>query len=219
MSLVIKPNKAQALSLKQQLQLLALPANKRVRILKTLGRYEKAKTRKRIKEQRTVTGQKFSPRADGKKTRMLKKMGRSLEPYVKNSKRLELKHKKSLTGRIAALQQEGGSERMSASRMARIHGKPDYKAPCTRSQAKALRNEGYKVKRGKGKSYRKASVREIMAALSQGKASLILQKLRGNTAKSNWQVPVKARPFLGDTPIAVQQQLIKILEQMNQQKG
>ncbi|NQZ24486.1 MAG: hypothetical protein HRT53_20870 [Colwellia sp.] len=216
MNLVIKPNKAQALNLKQQMQLLALPANKRVRILKTLGRYERAKTRKRIREQRTLDGKKFSPRADGKKTRMLKKMGRTLEPYVKNSNRLELKHKNVHTGRIAALQQNGGTERMSAARMARIHGKPDYKAPCTRSQAKALRNEGYKVKRGKGKGYRKASIREIMADLSQGKASLILGQLRNKTKNSSWQISVKARPHLGDTSIAVQQQLIKILAQVNQ---
>lgn len=215
MNLVIKPNKAQALNLKQQLQLLALPANKRIRILKTLGRQEKAKARKRIREQRTIKGQKFAPRANGKKTKMLKKMARTLEPYVKNSNRLELKHKKTLTGRIAALQQQGGKEQMSASRMARIHGKPDKKAQCTRSQAKALSAEGYKVKRAKGNGYRRASLREIIAKLTQAQAGLILRKLRNNQIKSSWQIPVKARPFLGDEPIAVQQQLIKILAQIN----
>ena len=215
MKLEIKPNKAQALNLKQQLQLLALPANKRIRILKTLGRYEKAKARKRIREQRTIKGQKFAPRANGKKTKMLKKMAKTLEPYVKNSNRLELKHKKALTGRIAALQQKGGTERMSANRMARIHGKPDKKAPCTRSQAKALSSEGYKVKRAKGNGYRRASLREIIAKLTQAQAGLILRKLRNKQTKNNWQIPVKARPFLGDTPMAVQQQLAKILAQIN----
>lgn len=219
MSLVIKPNKAQALNLKQQLQLLALPNNKRVRILKTLGRYEKAQARKRIREQRTVKGQKFAARADGRKTKMLKKMARSLEPYVKNSNRLELKHKKGFTGRIAALQQQGGNERMNANRMARIHGKPDSEAPCKRSQAKALSAAGYKVKRAKGRGYRRASIREIMASLTQGKAGLILRALRNKQRKSSWQIPVKARPFLGDTPTAVQQQLIKILAQVNQRRG
>ena len=213
--MIIKPNKGQALNLKQQLQLLALPKNKRVRLLKTLGRYERAKARKRIREQRTIKGQKFAPRNNGKKGKMLKRMGRTLEPYVKNSNRLELKHKAKQTGRIAALQQQGGSERMSASRMARIHGKPDYKAPCTRSQAKMLRAEGYQVKRGKGKGTRKASIREIMASLTQGKAGFILNKLRDKPTKSSWEIPVKERPFLGDTPIAVQQQLVKILAQIN----
>ena len=67
MSLVIKPNKAQSLSIKQQLNLLALPKKKRVRVLKTLGRKQRAKARKRIRDQRTVTGQKFASRTDGKK--------------------------------------------------------------------------------------------------------------------------------------------------------
>lgn len=216
MSLAIKANKKQALNLKQQLQLLALPANKRIRLLKTLGRQERAKARKRIAAQKNVTGQAFAPRASGKKGKMLKKLGRTLEPYVKSSNRLELKHKNVLTGRIAALQQRGGSERMTASRMAKIHGKPDYKAPCSRSQAKALRAEGYKVKRGKGKRYRRASIKDIMTTLSHGKAGFILQKLRNKTIKTNWQIPVKARPFLGDTTTAVQRQLAQILEKLSQ---
>ena len=215
MQITIKPNKKQALSLKQQLQLLALPANKRIRLLKTLGRQQRAKARKRITAQKTVTGSTFAPRATGKKGKMLKKLGRTLEPYVKNTNRLELKHKNTLTGRIAALQQEGGSEKMTASRMARIHGKPDYKAPCSRSQAKALRAEGYKVKRGKGGRYRNASIKEIMATLSHGKAGLILQKLRNKTAKANWQIPVTARPFLGDSTQAVQRDVAKTLQQLN----
>ena len=211
MSLTITPNKQQALSVKQQLSLLALPRNKRVRVLKTLGRQQRAKARKRIREQRTVAGQKFSPRTDGTKAKMLKRMGKTLEPYVKNSNRLELKHKATQTGRIAAMHQKGVDERMTASRMARIHGKINYKADCTRSQAKALANEGYKVKRKKGKGYRKASIKEIMANVNQGKASLILRKLRGNIKKTSWNIPGTARPFLGDTPIAVQKQLAEIL--------
>lgn len=76
-------------------------------------------------------------------------MGKTLEPYVKNANRLELKHKASFTGRIAALQQEGGAEQMSKQRMARIHGKPDYNALCSRAQARALATEGYQIKRKK----------------------------------------------------------------------
>ena len=113
MSLVITPNNKQALSAKHQLQLLALPNGKRVRVLKTLGRYERKLARQRIRTQTTVEGKKFASRSDGKKTKMLKRMGKTLEPYVKGGKRLELKHKVGLTGRIAALHQEGGSEQMT----------------------------------------------------------------------------------------------------------
>ena len=215
MSLVIIPNNKQALSAKHQLQLLALPPAKRTRLLKTLGRYERKLARQRIRTQTTVEGNKFASRTDGKKTKMLKRMGKTLEPYVKASNRLELKHKAALTGRIAALHQEGGTERMTATRMKRIHGKPDYSAPCTRSQAKALAAEGYKVRRAKGKGYRRATIKEIAGSLTHGKATLVLSKLRGQKSRNSWQIPVKARPFLGDTTANVQRELATILNQLN----
>lgn len=214
MSLVISPNKQQALSLKQQLELLALPKNKVIRVLKTLGRSQRAKARRRIRSQTTVQGQKFKGRADGQKGKVLKRLGKTLVPYVKNANRLELKHKASLTGRIAALHQQGGREAMSASRMARIHGKPNYSAPCTRTQAKALSAEGFKVKKAKGKGYRRASLREIMASLSQGKAAIILQKLRDKPTKQRWDISVPAREFLGDTTANVQAEITELLQQI-----
>ncbi|MGI2146258.1 hypothetical protein [Shewanella frigidimarina] len=216
MSLVITPNKQQALSLKNQLLLLSLPANKRIRILKTLGRHERQLARKRIRSQTTVDGTKMAGRADGKKAKMLKRMGRTLEPFVKNANRLELKHKSPQVGRIAAFQQDGGTESMSASRMARIHGTIDYDAPATRSQAKALIALGYKTKKAKGNGYRRATINEITANLNQRKAGYILQALREKPSKTRWPIPVKARPFLGDTSENVQRELVKIIEQINQ---
>jgi hypothetical protein len=219
MSLIIKPNKQQALNVTMQLALLKMPANKRTRILKTLGRYEKALARKRISSQTTVEGTAFKARANGKKGRMLQNVAKKLEPYVKGANLLELKHKATLTGRIAALHQEGGRERMTASRMARIHGAPDYDAPCSRSMAKALVAEGYKVRKAKGKGYRKATISEISDTLSQGQAGLILRQLRGNQNKKSWDIPVDGRPFLGDTTPNVQRQLVSIIEKINQKRG
>lgn len=219
MSLIIKPNKQQALNATMQLALLKMPANKRTRILKTLGRYEKALARKRISSQTTVEGTAFKARANGKKGRMLKKLAKTLEPFVKGANLLELKHKQASVGRVAALHQEGGRERMTASRMARIHGAPDYDAPCSRSMAKALVAEGYKVRKAKGKGYRKATISEISDTLSQGQAGLILRELRGNQNKQSWDIPVDGRPFLGDTTPNVQRQLISIIEKINQKRG
>ena len=219
MSLVITPNKQQALSLKNQLLLLSLPANKRIRVLKALGRYERALARKRIRQQTTVDGTSMQGRADGKKAKMLKRMGRTLEPYVKNANRLELKHKSPQVGRIGAFQQDGGTESMSASRMARIHGNIDYDAPATRSQAKALIALGYKTKKAKGNGYRRATISEIVANLNQRKAGFILKKLRDKPNKNRWPIPVKARPFLGDTTPNVQRELVKIIDHINSKRG
>tara|TARA_R110002033_G_scaffold12384_2_gene37587 strand:+ start:1191 stop:1850 length:660 start_codon:yes stop_codon:yes gene_type:complete len=219
MSLVITPNKKQALSLKNQLLLLSLPANKRIRVLKALGRHERALARKRIRTQTTVDGTHMASRADGKRAKMLKRMGRTLEPYVKSANRLELKHKSPQVGRIAAFQQDGGTESMSASRMARIHGNIDYDAPATRSQAKALITLGYKTKKAKGKGYRRATISEITENLNQRKAGYILQVLRDKPNKNRWKIPVKARPFLGDTTPNVQRELVKIIDNINSKRG
>lgn len=219
MSINITPNRHQALNASNQIALLKLPSAKRIRILKTLGRYERALARKRIRTQTTVDGGQFEARANGKKGRMLKRLGKTLEPFVKNANRLELKHKAALTGRIAALHQDGGSEQMSASRMARIHGTPDYNAPCSRSQAKALSAEGYKVRKAKGNGYRRASLNEIMSTLSQGQAGVILRSMRDKPNKQRWEIPVAARPFLGDSADNVQRQLVSIIEQINQKRG
>ncbi|WP_417762183.1 hypothetical protein [Shewanella sp.] len=217
MSLKITPNAAQALDLKTQLTLLQLPANKRTRILKTLGRYERAQARARIKRQQALEGGSFTPRANGKKGKMLKRLGRTLEPYVKNADRLELKHKNALTGRIAALQQEGGEETMTASKMRRIHGQPDYDAPASRAQAKALSAEGYKVRKKKG-GWRRASIREIQDTLTVGKAGVILRSMRDSKSQQRWNIPVPARPFLGDYTTNVQRELMQIIQQV-QKRG
>lgn len=219
MSLSIKPNQKQAIDANLQLALLKLPAGKRVRILKTLGRYERALARKRLQTQTDIDGSKFQNRANNKKGRMLSRLGKTLEPFVKNANRLELKHKNALTGRIAALHQEGGREQMTATRMAKIHGTPDYKAPCSRAQAKALSAAGYKMKTAKG-GYRRASLSEIMDTLTVGQAGVILGELRGKTSKQRWDIPVPARAFLGDKTENVQQQLVSIIEQINKtQRG
>jgi hypothetical protein len=215
MSLVITPNKQQALSVKHQLILLSLPANKRTRILKTLGRHERTLARKRIRTQTTVDGTHMASRADGKKAKMLKRMGRTIEPYVKNTNRLELKHKAGLTGRIAAFHQEGGVEKMTASRMGKIHGKLNYDSPCTRSQAKALAMVGFRVRRGKGKKYRRSTINEIVSNMKMGQAGLILRMMRNKKTKPIWNIKVSPRPWLGDTSKNVQRELVKIIEQVN----
>jgi hypothetical protein len=219
MSLIIKPNKQQALNVSMQLALLRMPANKRTRVLKTLGRYEKALARKRINTQTTVEGGPFKARANGKKGRMLKKLAKTLEPFVKAGHLLELKHKQASVGRVAALHQDGGREKMTATRMARIHSKTNYDAPCSRGAAKALVAEGYKVRKAKSKRYRKATINEVMESMNQGQASLILRIMRDKPNKKSWDIPVDGRPFLGDTTPNVQRQLVSIIEKINQKRG
>ncbi|MGS0824839.1 hypothetical protein ACVBIO_03425 [Shewanella sp. 0m-8] len=216
MSLVISPNKQQALSVKQQLLLISLPEKKRNLILGTLGRYERKLARERIRRQEDIDGKSFAPRKKNSESKSLKRLGKGLKPYVTGGNRLELKHQNKLTGRIAAFHQEGATEKMGAARMKRIHGKPDYDAPITRGQAKALVKLGAKARKSKGKGYRKATIKELTASMTVGQAEMALEALRNKKPKQNWSIPVKARSFLGDSTENVQRQLAIIIDKVNQ---
>lgn len=220
MSLTIKPNKQQALSIKNQLFLASLPAKKRTSILKKLGTWERAETRKRIRKQITVDGTPFEARASKSRVKMLRKLGKTLEPYVYGANRLELKHQNTLTGRIAAFQQEGGIETMTATKMAKKNGKLSYDDPCTRRQAKALAREGYRVRKAKGKGYRRATINEIMERMKMGQAGLILRIMRNKRdAPRVWDIQVSPRPHLGSKTATVQEQFLKIIEKERQKRG
>ncbi|MCL1123531.1 phage virion morphogenesis protein [Shewanella surugensis] len=213
MSLQISLRGKDALTLKQQLELLSLPRNKRIRLLKHLGRIEKAKARKRIQAQKDVKGAKFKARKK-KGGKMLKAQAKGLTPYVKNANRLELTHKNKHTAKIGAVHQEGGKETMSATRMRRIHGANKSHAACTRSQAKALVILGYKVK-AKNKGYRKATIKELVSRLSQSQAGGILHSLRGKQRKTQWNIDAPKREFLGDSPANVRDEIIQFLHEQS----
>ncbi|MCU8012505.1 hypothetical protein [Shewanella sp. SM74] len=220
MSLTIKPNKQQALNIQNQVMLASLPAKKRIRVLKKLGTWERAETRKRIRQQTTVEGTKFEARASKSRVKMLRKLGKTLEPYVYSANRLELKHKNTLTGKIAAFQQFGGSETMTAAKMAKKDGPLSYDDPCTKRQAKALANEGYKIRRAKGKNYRRATINEIMARMKMGQAGLILRLMRDKRdAPRTWEVNVSPRGHLGSKTARIQDQLLNIIEKERQKRG
>jgi len=214
MSLVITPNKQQALSLKNQLLLLSLPDNKRVRILKTLGINERKLARERIKKQKDVNGKSFEPRKGSGKDKLLKRLGKTLKPFVFNKNRLELKHENPSVGKVAAFHSEGGSFTMNKVKVDRRFGKIDKNKPCSRGQAKALSSKGFKVRKNKGKSFRRATVKELMSTLTMTQAGAILKRLRNRGDKSSWKTKAPPRPFLGDTPANVQAELVNILERM-----
>jgi hypothetical protein len=101
--------------------------------------------------------------------------------------------------------QHGIAEPWSAARAAEQYGTPNYKAPATRAQAKALNAAGYRVsvkkKRGKGSRLKRVSIKWICENLTQGQAGKLIKLLSGNnTHSSRWESKPAARPFLGATP-------------------
>ncbi|HCG8740324.1 TPA: virion morphogenesis protein [Vibrio parahaemolyticus] len=214
----IKVNERDVLNMQEKLALLALPPKKRVWILKTLGRWEKANTRKRISSQKDINGSALQPRKGKKKGKVLKRMAKGLTPYVRNANQLDLTWSNKLTAKIAARHHVGQKQKMTKRQMQKRWGKPDYSAPCTKGQARKLRELGYTVPRKSGKGRKKPSLRELMATITHGQAGQLIRELSNQPNITSWDIPLAERQILGSKEREVNRQLIKIFEQAKQRK-
>ncbi|MCO1336391.1 hypothetical protein MO867_18825 [Microbulbifer sp. OS29] len=156
----------------------------------------RAYSRKRLREQRGLDGKSWKKRKNGKKKMLRglsKKMrarsvGLSGEVFFANGK----------TAEIAYQHQHGMPEEWTGKKAEKVYGKPDYKDPATRYQARALKKEGYKVRLPNGRK-KKPTMRWIMENLSLGQAGLILRILRDDPGESRWVIELPDRSFLGTT--------------------
>lgn len=214
----ISVNERDVLNLQEKLAMLALPPKKRIWILKTLGRWEIANTRKRIREQKGINGSALQPRKGKKKGKVMRRMAKGLTPYVRNANTLDLTWSNKLTAKIAARHHLGQKQKMTKRQMQKRWGTPDYSAPCTKGQARKLRELGYTVKRKSGKGRKKPSLRELMATLTHGQAGQLIRQLANQPDVTSWDIPLAERQILGSKEREVNRQLIKIFEQAKQRK-
>jgi len=183
----------------KQLNLLTLSPNKRRQILRGAGRKVRRSSRDRIKAQKDLNGKTWQGRSNGRKKKMLKKLGKHIQVRTTANK-VDVTFSGNNIGRIARAHQEGVSQTMTAKDAQKRYGTPDYKAPATRKQAKALRANGYKIRKSRGKGWKNPSLKWITQNLNSGQAGLILRILKGNQkGKSSWQLPLPKRSFLGQS--------------------
>ncbi len=214
----ISANQRDVLNMQEKLALLALPPKKRFWILKTLGRWEIANTRKRIRQQKDITGQALEPRKGKKRGKVMRRMAKGLTPYVRNANTLDLTWSNKLTARIAARHHLGQKQKMTKRQMQKRWGTPDYSAPCTKGQARRLRELGYTVPRKSGKGRKKPSLRQLMETVTHGQAGQIIRELTNQPSVTAWDIPLAERRILGSKEREVTRQLIKILEQAQTRK-
>ncbi|MCR9686225.1 virion morphogenesis protein [Vibrio antiquarius] len=214
----VKVNERDVLNMQEKLAMLALPPKKRVWILKTLGRWEKANTRKRIRSQKDINGNALQSRKGKKKGKVLKRMAKGLTPYVRNANQLDLTWSNKLTAKIAARHHLGQKQKMTKRQMQKRWGKPNYSAPCSKGQARKLRELGYTVPRKSGKGRKKPSLRELMATITHGQAGQLIRELSNQPNITSWDIPLAERQILGSKEREVNRQLIKIFEQAKQRK-
>lgn len=206
-----------ALSVQKQLEVLKMPTKVRRRLLSRTAKEVIRDSKKRVRNQEDLNGNPFEARKRKRRRKMLSGLAKR-QRVVKNSgSEAKIGFNKSNDARIAAKQQFGDEQIISASSLPKGNGSKD--AGATRRQAKALIEAGYKIPRKGGKGTKKPSQKWIMENLSVGKAGAILRWLRDQdeTAKTSWKVKLPARSFLGASNEDVTRYVEKIMTQMKQE--
>lgn len=197
--------------LNAQLEDFARDIKERRKYAKRLGGYVRTQARRNVRSQEHIEGAPFDPRKNRKDARpMLLKLAAAMEVIATGEEGgVVVSWKNALTASIAYRQQHGDKEAWTGARARQVYGSPDYKAPCTRPQAKALLKCGYRLMvpaRGGGRRPKRVTVMWLQQHFSLGQAGLILRALdyentggdsKGNNAK--WDILVPARSFLGVT--------------------
>ena len=202
MSISCNVNQRQLLSATQSMDLMLLTSGRRKRVLKKTANEVRKRSRQNLRRQKTVTGEPMASRKSGK-GRMFKNLGKTMQSTA-TTQQAKVSWKNSMTAKIAYRHHHGVPETFNKDSMDKRYGSPDYDAPATRKQAKALIASGYRVYKGKTAKRRKSrsikpSQRWIIENLKQGYVGYMIRTLRNEKTKSTWTVQTPARPFLGVT--------------------
>lgn len=194
----------------QQLQLLALPAAKRRRLLNNASKRLRTRNNRRLADQRNLDGSPFKKRAGSGKRKMLRGLGKRLQVTQLTANQAILGWRQRRNARIAGEHQVGLSTTMTAARM-RSQGTQDYAGSATRRQARALLKAGYQIRHGK--RWKRPTLGWIVENLKSGQAGLILAQLEGQTKQQSWKIDLPARDALGADPRDIREIVSTVLQQ------
>ena len=211
------------LPLQRQLELLTMGTTKRRRLLYRVAQKVIRDSKKRVRNQMDLQGQRYKPRWKPRSDRrkMLSKLIKDMAVLNNNSTQAVIGFRGG-SGRIAAKQQYGSTERGTAAKnreIVRARGKEFYDKPATKKQARALREAGFRIK-GDARKARKAPIAWITSNLTIGQAGWALSRLRawsGETSKTSWLTVLPARSFLGATASEVTDYINGIYEDMTKE--
>ncbi len=183
---------------KRQLSVLSMSRAERTKKNKLLAREVQKNSKKRIRTQTSLHGGPFEKRKGKSRKKMLKGLARRLIVDSDADKGV-ITYNNRLTGSIAKAHQEGIAQVMTASKAKQLNGSPDYEAPATRKQAKALRDAGYQIRRKGSKGLKTPSIKWITENILLGQAGAVLKALEDEDSKKRWTIDVPERPYLGVT--------------------
>lgn len=178
------------------------------KLARKAGAEVRKRSRARIRSQQNLKGTPFAKRRNERNRRkMLLGLGKSLDIISQAGQGggVVLSWRNPLVARIATRHQHGIGEGWNPARAAKAYGVPNYNAPCTANQARALVKAGYRhpvMVGGKARRTKKISAKGLQDSLTLGQAGLALRLLATGTTKGrqSWRDTPPARVFLGVTP-------------------
>lgn len=217
-SFTVAPYRPGAKRLDEQLDDFARTIRHRQQLARKLGGYVRTVARRNVRRQRTVSGEAFAPRKRQRdQRRMLQGLAQSLTVISRASEGgVVVSWRNPLEAHIAARHQFGIGERWTPRRAAAAYGIPDYKAPCTRRQARALIAAGFRLPvpgpRGV-RAFKRVSVQWLEAHFSLGHAGLVLRIMRTgrHQGRQTWRDTVPVRDFLGITSADADKMCVRII--------
>lgn len=210
-----------ALPLRRQLSFLQMPAGLRRRLLARVVKKVVMDSKKRVREQRDLSGSAYPERYRERthnRRKMLSRLVKQLKVISADSNSATAGFYNPVAGGIAAAQQEGKTEQMNASQFG-SRSAASYQQPATRRMAKILLELGFKIRKANGRTSR-PSIKYITENLKQGRAGAIISAMRakqGLAAHSSWITRLPARSFLGATAADVQTHIETIYNTMEQE--
>lgn len=184
-----------------QLNLLALPPQKRKRLVWRAAAELKKLAARHVRQQQDPNGKPWAPRKRGKR-KMLRGLPKLLQIREPRQDVAELGFTKGTmsahAGVIANTHQKGHTYKMTAASRRRIAPSEGGKQKqASKAQARKLRELGFKRPGQRKRSYRSASFGWITSNLNYAQAGLLIKKLKDEPVKESWEIELPARPFLG----------------------
>lgn len=181
---------------------------------RTIAGYVQKDAKANIRAQRNFDGGAFALRKAGKsKKALLRGLGRRIAvvSMAAQGGGAAVTWRNGFEAQIAGRHHWGIGEDWTPQKAKSVHGSPDYNAPCTAKQAKALIREGYKRRR-KGKAPQRVNASELQEMFTIGQAGLILRMMQTGKAqgKQFWNDKVPSRRFLGVTPAKAEEYTVQL---------
>lgn len=196
----ISADKKSFLRLKEQLALLMLDKKTRTRILKSIGKQVVKRTKKNIRAQRNPDGSAWAKRKNGRKKMMLGFL-KKLKHYQKDNNKTVVIGWPSRRGKVALAHHTGKTEQSGVKQLykqSKKNKEPKSTDPASRSQAKELRDAGYRLEpRGRQRRGQKPTIKFITAHFTVGEVAKKIAELEDKSPKRKWDVDRPERRLIG----------------------